>query len=251
MPKTLFFFPFLIALLLAVLATPLAQAQDDEKALPPSQQVEITAPDGLLIKGDYYLPATEDGALAPAVILMHMLSSTRRAWEPLIPALVNEYGIAVLNIDLRGHGETGGRPDWTLAEGDVQTIIDWLRTQEGIDPANLSLIGASIGSNLAIRGWANDPMIRTAVALSPGLDYRGVTTLDAVSANSDRALMLVAARQDTYSADSVIELFAATSGDAVLRLFDGSRHGTELFREEADWLVYSIGDWIFENMLTE
>lgn len=229
----------LVCILLAGLISPTPAAH----ALPEAQRVELEASDGLVLVGDFYMPESEEPV--PAVILMHMLGRRRGDWETLLPVLVDDYGMAVLNVDLRGHGETGGSTDWALAEEDVQIWIDWLRGQEGINPDAISLIGASIGSNLAIRGWANDEKIRTAVALSPGLNFRGVTTEDAVEANADRPLMLVSARSDRESAIAVTTLFDLTDGNALVRLFSGSRHGTDLFDTEySDWLITAIAEWV-------
>ena len=243
----------LFGLLMSLILTTMpVSAQDggDESDLTP-ESVSIEAEDGLLLVGDYYFPSGEmDGEAVPSVILLHMLSSNRTTWKPLIPVLVNDYGLAVLNIDMRGHGETGGSQDWSAAEIDVQTLIDWLRTQDDINPNAVSIVGASIGSNLALRGWANDETILTAVALSPGLDYRGVTTQDAVEAGSDRAVMLVASRQDTPSALAVTTLFTVTTADVQVRLYNGRLHGTQLLENEAvvDELTHSIGTWIVAQL---
>lgn len=246
-------------MLLAILITSLlvlswpASAQDDGDTPPtlPPILVNIEAEDGLVLVGDYYYPAGEfDGDTMPAVILLHMLNSNRSKWEPLIPILVNDYGMAVLNMDMRGHGETGGSQDWTAAEADVQTIVDWLREVDYVNPNAISIVGASIGSNLALRGWANDETILTAVALSPGLDYRGVTTQDAVATGSDRAVMLVAARQDTASALAVTTLFTETTADVQVRLYSGRLHGTQLLDDEniASELSHNIGLWLMAQL---
>lgn len=232
---------------LIIIALP-TSAQDggDEPALTP-KLVNIEAEDSLLLVGDYYFPVSEmDGETVPAVLLLHMLNSNRTKWETLIPVLVNDYGYAVLNIDMRGHGETGGSQDWPAAEADVQTLVDWLRTQDGINPGAVAIVGASIGSNLALRGWANDETVLTAVALSPGLDYRGVTTQDALKTSADRAVMLVASRRDTPSALAVTTLFAETHADVQVRLYSGRLHGTQLLEDDSvvDELTHSIGTWI-------
>ncbi len=231
----------LLVFFLAILGSSAIYAQDD--TLEPVR-VEATAGDGLTLVADYYAPAGDESV--SAIILFHMLSSERSAWEPLLPILVNDYGFAVLNVDMRGHGETGGERDWAHAETDVQVWIDWLRQQESI--ASVSLVGASIGSNLAIRGWANDPDIATAVALSPGLDYRGVTTADAVEAAADRPIMLVAARDDVPSAQAVNQLYDLTTGYATVRMYEGSLHGTRMFSaENHEFLLYAIAAWVAEN----
>lgn len=207
--------------------------------------VEIEAEDGLMLVGDWYASDEQ----APAVLLLHMLNSNRTAWEPLIPVLVNDYGFNVLNLDMRGHGETGGSRGWDLTEQDVQTVIDWMREQESVDAERIAIVGASIGSNLAIRGWANDEGVVTAVALSPGLDYRGVTTLEPVTESADRPLLLIASRADVVSAIAVIELFGATNGAVSVRLFEGGRHGTQLLSNDTLAPTISlIGQWLAEHL---
>lgn len=228
-------------------------AQEDDVTLPEPVRVELDAADGLTLVGDFYTPPAEmveEGEPMPGVVLLHMLGQDRSTWAPLLPVLVNDYGFAVLNIDLRGHGETGGERDWVLAEADVEAWLGWLREQAMVDPDAVALVGASIGSNLAIRGWAGDEGITSVVALSPGLDYRGVTTTGAVEAAAGRPVMLAASRDDQYSADSVNQLYDLTTGRAAVHMYEGSLHGTNLFTEEAiaDYLLYAIADWVDENM---
>lgn len=218
----------MLLLLLLLLVMPV-YAQDE---------VAIPASDGLMLVGDYY--PSDSGK---AVLLLHMLSSNRRAWDSLIPSLT-EQGFAVLAIDMRGHGATRGGSDWTLAEDDVQVLIDWLREQGA---EQVAIVGASIGSNLALRGAANDEQVVTAVALSPGLEYRGVTTEDALTLIGERPVLLVAERKDTYSAVSVTQLFSLSEGQIQVRLGTGRRHGTEMLDAALHevitaWLVEHFAD---------
>jgi len=226
-----------LALTALIAAAPLAARAQQT---PQPQRVTLIAPDGLTLVGTF-TPAPESGA-APAALLLHMLSSRKEAWSPLMPAL-QEAGYAVLAIDMRGHGETGGALDWPAAEQDVHLWIDWLRAQPGVDAERVSLVGASIGSNLALRGMAHDPGVLTAVALSPGLNYRDVTTSDAVQTIGDRPVFLVAAHRDAYSDDSVKQLALLAAGDVLIRLYPGSAHGTALFAVEGD-LAPLIVSWL-------
>ena len=111
----------------------------------------------------------------------------------------------MIAVDLRGHGETGGSNDWQAAIGDVQTWLDWIESQPSIDPDRIALVGASIGANLALVGCANDAHCVTAVALSPGTDYFGITTSDAIVTLRDRSALLVASQTDQPSGTSVRE----------------------------------------------
>lgn len=223
-------------------------AQDVE--LPASEVVQVEAADGLVLVGDFY--AVPEGGDGRAVVLIHMLSSRRSSWSPLIPAL-HEAGYAILNIDMRGHGDTGGRREWPAAETDMQTWLDWLREQAGIRAEAVSIVGASIGSNLALMGCANDTAANeagcvTAIALSPGLDYQGVAAKDAVVTGlSERSALLVAAHRDSYSAISVEEMAADAAGEVGMRLYTGSAHGTALFRERGEAVSGMIIAWLDEH----
>lgn len=229
-----------VALALLTLHVPV-MAQGGDR--PEPVEVTLEAADGLLLVGDYYAAAPQEGEeAAPAVLLLHMLGSARIMWRPLIPSLA-EAGYAVLAVDMRGHGDTRGARDWPLAEQDVQAWLDWLRAQEGIDPARLNVVGASIGANLALRGMANDPALITAVALSPGLDYYGVTTEDALSVIGKRPVYLVTGQGDRSSAESVRALAGQLTGEGLVRFYDTFAHGTALLPEQ-DTLAPSIIHWL-------
>ncbi len=209
------------------------------------ERARVAAADGLELIGDYFSAPT-DAESVPAVLLLHMLGSERSAWEPLIPPLV-EAGYHVLAVDMRGHGETGGSSDWPAAETDVQTWLDWLRGRPGVNGDGVSVVGASIGSNLALLACAHDTGCVTVIALSPGLDYRGVQPLSALTEGLvERSALLVASHGDTYSADSIKELAANASGEVGLRLYAGRAHGTQLFRDDGERLIQTIIAWLDE-----
>lgn len=230
---------FFLSLLIVMLVLPISVfAQDAPLNV---ETVSIATNDDLALIGDYYRPAGD--APRGSILLLHMLGNRRQSWAPLIPALV-EANFAVLAIDMRGHGETGGLQDWALAEDDTQILIDWLREQAPDAP--VGIVGASIGSNMALRGMANDAEVVTAVALSPGLDYRGVTTDDAVTAIGERPLFLVASRNDNPSGSDTQALFDLATGETQFRLYNGRIHGTGLFVSEPT-IVDLVSAWLVEQ----
>ncbi|MDX2136916.1 MAG: alpha/beta fold hydrolase [Chloroflexota bacterium] len=229
----------LILLAMLLLAMP-AFAQRDSNA----EVVTATATDGLTLVGEFYAA----GDIAPTVLLLHMLNSSLSAWEPLLPTLTDD-GYNVLAVDMRGHGSTGGARDWTLAERDVTTWLDWLSDQPSVQPDRIAIVGASIGANLALIGCAFDERCVTAIALSPGLDYSGVVLGDEVTeALAERSALLVSALGDVYSADSVRALLAVASGDLGAQFYVGRRHGTELLRAENAPAIDLIQYWLREHL---
>jgi pimeloyl-ACP methyl ester carboxylesterase len=212
------------------------------QATPEPQRVEVRASDDMTLVGDFFpAPDAASGTGAPTALLLHQYGASKASWGPLIPALVDA-GYTLLAVDLRGHGETGGSRDWVRARQDTQTWLGWLREQPGVDPERLSIIGSSIGSNLALCGMADDERVVTAVAISPGLDYFGVTTQDAVETIGRRPVFLITAQLDTQSSVGVKTLGTVVKGDALIRIYPGSAHGVSLFGQ-AD-LIPMIVSWL-------
>ncbi len=219
---------------------------EPEVVQPTVESRSFTASDGLEIQTTYATPGGE--APFPGIILLHMLGSNRQIWEStgMIDALRLQ-GYAVLAIDMRGHGETGGDRDWALAREDFSMIYDQFVMFPEVDAAKTAVIGGSIGSNMSLALGVDRPQIQTAILLSPGLDYRGVTTDDLIVQYEDRPILIVASEEDGYSADSSRTLFE-TAVNAELEIFNGAGHGTtmlsnEPFLEEliVNWLTDAFG----------
>lgn len=214
-------------------------AQRDASA----EVVTTEASDGLTLVGEFY--AARD--YAPTVMLLHMLGSRRSAWQPLIPSLTDA-GYNVLAVDLRGHGETGGARDWALAERDIQTWIDWLMAQPTSADAPIALVGGSIGANLALVGCAADERCTTVIALSPGLDYGGITPEFAIEGLEDRPVLLVASQDDTTSSETVKLFTGIAQGELGVQLYSGNAHGTALLTVPEPLVIDLIADWLNEYL---
>ena len=91
-------------------------------------QETVTFPtdDGLTLVGTLAAPDTPSPW--PMVILLHMLGGNRADYAAQIPRFT-EAGYAVLALDMRGHGETGGENNWDLAANDLETVVGILFDQ--------------------------------------------------------------------------------------------------------------------------
>ena len=230
---------FLLSLLALLLTLP-TSAQD----LPLSETIPLYGEaDQVTLAADFY-PAA-DGA--PVILLLHMLNSNRGAYDPLIPDL-RDAGYALLNIDLRGHGASGGARDWAAAINDVVTgWSGWLAENDHISERGIAIIGGSIGANVALISCAEIEICRGAVALSPGLDYRGVKPESALVAGlADRSALLVASQNDPSSAEAIRQMFLKAGGDVSARMYRGRAHGTRLFDSEYASVSRLILGWLDE-----
>jgi alpha-beta hydrolase superfamily lysophospholipase len=155
-----------------------------------------------------------------------MVYGERSQWDDLVP-LMTSNGYAVVAIDMRGHGRTGGEINWEKAEDDILRVWSDMTEREDIDPSHSAMIGASIGANMALVSAASQPEVNTVVLLSPGLNYFGVTTSDALEAYGQRPILIAASSEDTNSADSSQELVKVALGESKLLMYDGAGHGTD------------------------
>ncbi len=238
--RHIFFYALLSMLLIAVASV---TAQD----LPARQTLTRHASDNTALIADFH-PAAEN---APVILLLHMLNSNRAAYDSLIPDL-RAAGYAILNIDMRGHGDSGGARHWDAIIADMQDWIDWLATEGHLNEAGLAFIGGSIGANVALIACAENEICRGAVALSPGLDYRGVKPEAAlVDGLADRRALLVASQVDASSSTAIRQMFLNAKGDVTARLYPGRAHGTRLFDSEYDSLSRLILVWLAELFAPE
>ncbi len=213
---------FLLFLLVMAGSVSLVGAQDSAP-----MTVEIPAADGAVLVGDYYAPTVEAEGDPIPVLLLHQYGSNRRSWSLLIPDLLAQ-GYAVYSVDLRGFGDSARPQDFAAAQSDTQIWIDWILQQPDTADDAIYLIGASVGSNLALVGCAAHPACVTAVALSPGLDFYDVLTEPALEGLRERSALLIAAQRDRESAEAVKVLTTAAQGELGVQFFTGSAHGTSL-----------------------
>lgn len=225
-----------------------AEEPTPEEALATSNQafVEellIQGAEGLEIQGTLTVP--EGVGPHPGVILLHMLGGTHLIWERNgVATYLQEQGIASLAVDLRGHGLTGGRQDWELAEEDLLLVIDSFTEREEIAD-EIAFIGASIGANMSLISGANSEAVWGTVLLSPGLDYRGVTTDNRLAAYGERPLLIVASEGDAYAAESSQTLHDTALGESELIIYEGDAHGTNMFPAKPE-LNDTIVQWLFK-----
>lgn len=212
-----------------------------------AEEVSFLTTDNFEIFSTYY--AQEDNT--PAIILLHMLDRNRDDWNDFALMLQNE-GYTVLSIDLRGHGQSVfkneekfvwndfSEQDFNNMVLDVEAAKNFL--MEKADLSNLFVIGASIGANMALYyGSEND--VKGIVLLSPGLEYRGVKTEEAMK-NYKGPVLIVASNEDTYSATSANKLYSLAQGKKQIKVYDDAGHGTRMFAKTD--LEVLIINWLKE-----
>jgi fermentation-respiration switch protein FrsA (DUF1100 family) len=139
-----------------------------------------------------------------------------RGYRPFrqIAERLAEAGIAVLRVDDRGFGGSGGDAgEATTADfaGDVAAEVAWLRRQPGIDSLGIALIGHSEGGVIAPMVAARDPRV-AAIVLMAGTAKNGVRVLvDQAVGPIERAPGLAAPRRAALEAEAARAVEADTA----------------------------------------
>jgi predicted acyl esterase len=109
---------------------------------------QLTMGDGVSLATSLYLPDGSPPAGGwPAVLVLHGLGGTRGSVSELAEQFLAPHGYAVLTVDARGHGESGGQSTLVGSRelADYAATLAWLRARPGIADNRIGAIGLSLG----------------------------------------------------------------------------------------------------------
>ncbi len=114
----------------------------------------------------WFVPALGAGP-APAVVVMHGWGANASLMLPAAAPL-HAAGFAVLLVDARCHGASDDEDFTSLPRfaEDIETGLDWLGQQPGVDGARLAIMGHSVGAGAALLCAARRADVRAVVSLS-------------------------------------------------------------------------------------
>lgn len=232
----------------------------------PGAEVGLRTADGVRLSA-WWVP----GRAGAAVLLLHGAGENRGAVLPHARVLAR-HGYAVLLLDARGHGRSGGRGmdlGW-YGDADVRAGVDFLARQDGVATDRIAVLGLSLGGEEAIGAAAADPRIRAVVAEgatgrsaadkarwlpggAPGTLQRGLDRLtyavvdlltpagpptplrSAVAAAGGTSFLLVTAGTEPDEARAAAVLQAAAPARVQVWTAAGAGHTGALGAHPADW----------------
>lgn len=217
---------------------------------PAPRVVDLTAPDGLKLKGTFSAAA----APGPGVLLLHQCNRQRKVWDELAKRMTAA-GMNVMTVDLRGYGDSQGTPIDKLAPEeanvvfnqkmplDVETAYEFLVEQPSVSPGLLVVGGASCGVNQSVHVAMKHAEVRALVLLSETTDLDGRNFLRAHPA---MPLFLAAAEDDADpGVCEMMEWLATFSTNPQTKFvrYKTGGHGVEMFAAHPE-LPGMIVDWV-------
>lgn len=203
------------------------------------EKIMFETEDGVKIAGNYWKGSD------PAVLLLHMMPSVKESWNDFAEAL-NRKGMAVLAIDLRGHGQSTAQGENIIdfrtfsdkehqaSIKDVEAAISYLK-QNGV--SEIFMGGASIGANLALQYQSGHPEIKKVFLLSAGLNYRGILTEPmAAKLRTGQTAYIAAGTMDGPVIEAAKALSKIIKGSTV-KTYETPAHGTDLLIYDAEDII--------------
>jgi len=262
-----------ICVLLAALV--FARATSAESTKGASHVIDLKSADGTILKASYFASAKP----GPGVLLFHQSNRTRKSWDNVGRQLANA-GINTLTVDMRGHGETGGKYDiWNNPnreqakqqwQADIDAAFQYLISQSGVNRDVIGLGGAGVlGVDNSVQTARRHPdQIKSLVLLSgetfrDGLEFlrqaSGLPELFVVSDNDEypptrqaMELLYVLASSPSKKFVHYSDMHAAPwkwyEPVDVGKVPATGGHGTDLFEHHRE-LPALIVDWFVTTLL--
>jgi fermentation-respiration switch protein FrsA (DUF1100 family) len=159
-------------LAVVVLALVLAPAADPFT----KTDLRLRMSDGVELAATLYVPdGLRPGAGWPAVMAFHGLGQTRASMNAIAEAYFVPRGYAVLTVDARGHGESGGLSglDSPREVQDVAELFAWLASRGDVDATRIGAVGVSLGGGLVWRAAATGVPFAAIVPITTWTDFYG------------------------------------------------------------------------------
>lgn len=146
--------------------------QDWDKTFPKSDKVnhkKVTFPNryGITLAADMYWPKNTDGKM-PAIAVCGPFGAVKEQAAGLYAQTMAERGFLTIAFDPSYTGESAGVPRYTVSPDinteDFSAAVDFLATNDMVNPEQIGIIGICGWGGLAINAAAADPRIKATVA---------------------------------------------------------------------------------------
>ena len=228
------------------------------QAFATTEPISFTTDDGIEISA--VIDGIEESANSqPAVVFIHQGGSDKSEWtKTALFKQVVAKGMVALAYDVRGHGQSGGKADFSTlfddpnqAPKDLQAALAYIRSLPSVDKSRIAIVGASIGSNLAAMATALPEYgVKTAVAISGKAAAVYNLAGTAPDKLAIRSVFHIASEheQDGLRKSWAEELYAVTANPRRLEIVASSNgHGVSIFADDPS-LANRVMEWLLETL---
>ncbi len=223
--------------------------------------VEYNTRDGMIIKGTLYLPkGRKKPGKPPVVILLHSLGGNQRDWDSLPQRLVDA-GMAVLALDMRGHGESiytvkMKRKYWQNFTNetykkfplDVLDAIAFLRTNKKVDASKIGIVSTGLGTVAAVQAAAKEHYcVKTLVLISPVDNFKGMEILLKIVDYGHHPILSIAGGNDRISINVVNQIKKVAQGENKIVIYKGGGMSVILYKNTPA-MKPEIVNWLIEKL---
>ncbi len=219
------------------------------------ETVSFAASDSVPLKADL-LPAAAKSA--PLLVLVHRFRGDRSEWKPLLDRLaVAPKQYRVVNVDLRGHGDSksaaGGMVlDWGAMtqkeipnlEKDIDAAIEF--GLKDVEPHHITLVGSSLGATLIAKVAAHQPKVAALGLVCPGARLEGQDVYRAYAEVRALPTFFASGNGDNVSRTPLGSL-VKMARHGTLKEYATTRHSAQHVGAEAPQLWADLEDWLMQN----
>lgn len=226
-----------------------SETRNNQRSLASMEKIFLTTKDNVKIAADYRnVDILKYQQPIGWLVLTHMMPATKESFQWLAEEFQN-IGYESIAIDLRGHGESIEADKRGLTRKldyrefsdeehqksilDLEAGVDYLIKERKATPDKISFIGASIGANLSLQYISEHQEFKTAILLSPGLNYRGIKTEPLIkNLKAGQKVFFVSSRDDGDNAEENQKLYDLTPASVIkkIKIYETGGHGTDIFR---------------------
>lgn len=237
---------------------------ENVRGLGPETEISFQTEDGWSLHGRLRLPGSMEagsaGSRVPGVVLVHGAQHDQETYYGLSRALAKK-GIATLSYDWRGKNrdlkDTRGHYGVNLPAAerdktylDVKAAINFLASQASVNPNQIGVVGATLGTHFAMVGSAGDARVKTMVMLS---QYALDATTKHFLTTTDIPIFFIASTEDRNTELGGLGDFTAEahrlakSKYTEFILYDDAGRGSEML-EKKNELEGMIVRWFGEKL---
>lgn len=247
----------ILVITLLILAPTICFAQESAKKKKVAYiSITYETKDSFVIKSKLFYPLFPK-KVYPIVIMLHSIGYSSEYWGTLTKQFTDN-GIAVLQIDSRGHGQSIYDSNFKIRSWqyyteknyakypqDVTEILKYLAMNySNISTSDYAILGADIGANTAILAAEQMPnKPKCLVLISPTREYKGLYTPVAMTNLGSMPILSIVSIRDNHSMKEAETLKKFAQADYQIKKYPSGGMGMLMLKVNPT-MNKDIVDWI-------